>query len=137
MSYNSLISNPTLHTTGDTQYIQRNAAQIVRALTGDHDRWDGILVPNDTSGMAVGPLVAYMLQVPLAIAIIKEGRCWVHACDVHLDGREPYGLRYVFVDDQISSGRTVRESMAKLNQEDLRATVVGTYEYQFERVTWF
>ena len=126
----------TAHLTGNTRYVYTNIRATVAALTPYRGRFDAILVPNDTSGLLVGPMAATELRKPLTVAIVKPSRCWVHARDVLTDPALAPGSRYLFVDDQIASGATLRKVLEVLRTVDPDAVLAASYQYQYDTLDW-
>lgn len=125
----------TAHTTGDTRDIYNNIDTTTQRLREHSAEFDGILISNDTSGLSVGVEVARRLGKSLAIAMLKPGRCWNHRMQLWADGGAT-GHKYIFVDDQISSGRTLQESRELLQVHDKIAEVIATYQYQWDELEW-
>jgi adenine/guanine phosphoribosyltransferase-like PRPP-binding protein len=121
----------TAHISHDSQDIAQAIIESVAFLTTKKDTFDAILMPGDVSGVSVGVTLALTLQVPFAIGRVSEPKCWLHGSEAITDKSSRPGTRYLYIDDQISSGQTYRATVDNLRNTDPTARVVGTYQYQY------
>jgi len=107
-----------------SETVQKTAS----ALKPHASEFDSIAVQG-TSGLLIGSPVSLMLGKPLVI--VREDtelRCW-HSHDV--ENAANAGSRVLFLDDQISSGTTLRDVQAKLRKHT-DGRVAATYLYQYD-----
>jgi orotate phosphoribosyltransferase len=121
----------TAHLSQDSRDITRAIIQTRTDLTRKLGEFDAILLPGDVSGLSVGVTVAVSMGLPFAIGRIAMPKCYVHGSNPITDAQAGKGLRYLYIDDQISSGQTFRTTVASLRKSDPSAKIVGTYEYQY------
>lgn len=88
--------------------------------------FDSIAVQG-TSGLLVGSPVALLLNKPLVIIREDEDMRCHHSHDV--ENAANAGRRVLFLDDQVSSGATLRDVRAKL-RDHAGAEVTASYLYQ-------
>lgn len=102
--------------------------QTVKALTARCRDFDSIAVQG-TSGLMIGAPVALILGKPLVI--IREDRDMRCHHNKRVENAENMGRRVLFLDDQISTGATLKHVQSQVAHRD--ALVTGTYMYQYDR----
>jgi adenine/guanine phosphoribosyltransferase-like PRPP-binding protein len=108
--------------------LNRTVQNTVRALQPHVRDFDSIAVQG-TSGIVVGSPVSLLLNKPLVIVREDEARRCHHSQDV--ENALHAGRRVLFLDDQISTGRTINDVTEKLAR-DANADVVASYLYQYD-----
>ena len=106
--------------------LEKTVARALGDISRQSVSFDGIAVPGDVSGVVVGSPLSIALQKPLVIVRTHPNRCACHR--KHVIG-DVQGKKFLYVDDQISSGTTFR-----LVEDGVRSNggmIVATYEYQF------
>jgi adenine/guanine phosphoribosyltransferase-like PRPP-binding protein len=100
--------------------------QTVDVLAPHAGEFDSIAVQG-TSGLVIGAPVALAMHKPLVIVREEEDMRCVHSVDV--ENGDNAGQRVLFLDDQVSTGRTRREVQRKIASHT-RGTVTAQYLYQ-------
>jgi adenine/guanine phosphoribosyltransferase-like PRPP-binding protein len=109
--------------------LNKTVQATVRALQPHLSEFDSIAVQG-TSGLVVGSPVSLLLNKPLVIIRENEDMRCHHSQEVENAGNA--GRRVLFLDDQVSSGATLRDVRAKLPAH-AGAEVVASYLYQNDR----
>lgn len=112
----------------DLEESVRQAADDItnRSISHSRFKYDALVVPGDLSGVVMGAPLALALRKPLVIVRLHANQCARHS--KHIIG-EVAGKRLLYVDDQISSGKTfsaVRDAVVAHGGQ-----VDHSYEYQF------
>jgi adenine/guanine phosphoribosyltransferase-like PRPP-binding protein len=109
--------------------LDATVSHTVKALKPHAGEFDSIAVQG-TSGLLIGAPVSLAMRKPLVI-VREDGevQCW-HSSDV--ENAANAGYRVLFLDDQISSGATLRDVKNKL-ADHTRARVTCTYLYQYDQ----
>lgn len=108
--------------------LSQTVTRTVSSLFPHKEEFDSIAVQG-TSGLLIGSPVAIAMNKPLVI--VREDdelQCW-HSHDV--ENAANAGRRVLFLDDQISSGATLRDVKNKLAKYT-HGRVVATYLYQYD-----
>jgi adenine/guanine phosphoribosyltransferase-like PRPP-binding protein len=111
--------------------LAETVQKTIRALVPHLGEFDSIAVQG-TSGLLIGAPVA--LKLDKALVIVREDaelQCW-HSHDV--ENAANAGERVLFLDDQISSGATLRDVKDKLAKHT-HGQVTATYLYQYDEYT--
>jgi adenine/guanine phosphoribosyltransferase-like PRPP-binding protein len=101
--------------------------QTLEALVPHLSEFDSIAVQG-TSGLLIGAPVALKLNKPLVIVREDAELQCHHSQDV--ENGQNAGERVLFLDDQISSGATLRDVARKLSRHT-RGRVTASYLYQY------
>lgn len=118
------------YTGKDTDDIAAITFKAAAELRYDGYRYDSIAVTG-ISGLIIGAPLSILVGKPLVV--IRKGNDKEYAHSVRHPGIEDVGKRYLFVDDFISTGETMRRVENALSRV---ARMVGTYEYDYDRITW-
>jgi adenine/guanine phosphoribosyltransferase-like PRPP-binding protein len=110
----------------DLESTVRATAEAIRPHLAEFDS----IAVQGTSGLLIGPTVALMLGKPLVIIREDEDMRCHHSNDV--ENAANAGRRVLFLDDQVSSGATLRDVRDKLRAH-AGAEVVASYLYQNDR----
>jgi adenine/guanine phosphoribosyltransferase-like PRPP-binding protein len=109
----------------DLTEVVTNTVNALRARCKD---FDSIAVMG-TSGLIVGSAVSVLLRKPLVVVRPDaEMRCFHNKM---VENKANMGQRVLFLDDQISTGRTLKEVQDKIAVAG--GLVTGTYMYQYDR----
>jgi adenine/guanine phosphoribosyltransferase-like PRPP-binding protein len=103
------------------------ADQILKDLTPHAKEFDTI-VATGTSGMMIAPIIAVRMGKNL-VAVRKPDE-QSHSYD-RLQGT--FGKRWIFLDDFVASGSTLRRVIRAVNDEGPPAKFVGVYLYEVEK----
>lgn len=113
---------------GLAQEIERTVA----GLRGYREGFDGLVVQG-LSGIIPAVPVSLALNVPLFIVRKESDDCHAYTRYINADKVKP-GSRWVFLDDFISTGSTLRRVLGAVR--DLHGTIVASYETREHELTW-
>lgn len=100
------------------------AIQVIDDLLLHASEFDAIIVAGDHHGIAIGAIIAAMLEKPLLIVCLSD-----HACVVsHITaiGECLPDMRYLYCDDYDLFGASRAKTFAYMNQSG-KAPIVATY----------
>lgn len=108
--------------------LPTTVVKVTDVLRRHADEYDSIAVQG-TSAIVVGAPVALALGKPLVIVREDEALRCHHSKDV--ENAANSGKRVLFLDDQISTGRTLKDVQRKIAIHT-RGVVVASYQYQYD-----
>lgn len=109
-------------------YPEALVSQILRDLNPRTNDFDTI-VATGTSGMMIAPIIAMIMRKHM-VAVRKPGEN-SHSGGLKLQGI--FGERWIFLDDFIATGNTLRRVVGTVEQEGPKnAEFIGAYLYEGE-----
>lgn len=88
--------------------------------------WDAVVCAGDFHGVAMASVIASMFDKPL-LMICRDPRNTVSLI-VNIGDVDFHNMRYLYVDDAFTFGKSLAEVFAYMNSSGQPAPVVATYE---------
>lgn len=109
--------------------LDRTARRAVKTLRPFAGRFDAIAFTGH-SGTIVAPLVAVRLHKPMVLVRKPGSEGHMMAYESRVQGASAQGLRYLILDDVVSTGATVRRVIQELSENRAASEFAGLYVYE-------
>lgn len=110
----------------DTRLTVKRAVDTLKPLKKEFD----VIVVTGVSGLLIGPIVAYKLNKKLLVIRKQDDKNNSH-CHYLVEGHLPANKgRWLFLDDFISSGHTLRRVYNTVDKEASSHSFYGFYGYR-------
>jgi adenine/guanine phosphoribosyltransferase-like PRPP-binding protein len=114
---------------------QHTISEVMKQIAPHHDKFDAI-VCTGLSGLLIGPLLANKLGKRLGVVRKDiERQNGVSHADVLIETNMEATDRWLFVDDLIASGKTIRRVENRMIGEGY-GRMTGYIMYNYPRITW-
>lgn len=111
----------------DMGHVVNMALEILHPLSDSFE----VIVVTGISGLIVGPIVAHLMGKKLLI-VRKEDDYKISHCDFLVEGHLPEDVGWIFLDDLISGGGTLKRVYTQIIKECCPGPFRGAYLYNRE-----